>query len=669
MGLSNMKPKYWLFLGVAAVGGAQAVACSSASHSCEETRSCTASEAGAAQGEAGAAGAPAAGGGAAQGDAEGGEGGAAGGPALTRGPVLFGSCSLLGALACQGVASVQRLACDGSKWQAGTTCADGELCDSGTGECAKQIAECVGAKPGQEVCREDKPLTCGPDLVSATEGQACAGLCKDGVCQAPVCGDKKLEAGEDCDDGDTTGAGACVKCKTATCGDGVVYAGHEECDDGNTVAGDGCSSTCAWEPIAIAAGDVSTCALSKNGAVKCWGDNTHGELGIGSIVSHGIVFGDMGTALPAVSLGRAAKAISVGAGSACAILDNGELKCWGSNQFGELGQGSSVLGTDIGDQNGEVDNLLPIKFGAGRTVTAVSQGGSHTCAILDNGDLTCWGNGGFGQLGQDDGLDYASPPPAAINLGGKATAVSAGPASTTCALLADGTGKCWGIADHGSLSVAISDDKGAAPGSAGHVVIGDYKGPNAPQGEMALLPALGFGTGLLAKQIGAGYVSSCALLSNNKVNCWGSSSNGELGLGNVGVQAGNYPDALAALTGVKLGEGRTVKSIAVGALHACAILDDGSVTCWGSNAYGQLGIGSKVNQGDKPTDVGHLLPVPLGGRKAVQLAAGAGHTCALLDNGTVECWGYNPDGELGVGNIQNLGDVSPFVLTPVKLAF
>jgi alpha-tubulin suppressor-like RCC1 family protein len=217
--------------------------------------------------------------------------------------------------------------------------------------------------------------------------------------------------------------------------------------------------------------------------------------------------------------------------------------------------------------------------------------------------------------------------------------------------------------------VAISDDKGAAPGSAGHVVIGDYKGPNAPQGEMALLPALGFGTGLLAKQIGAGYVSSCALLSNNKVNCWGSSSNGELGLGNVGVQAGNYPDALAALTGVKLGEGRTVKSIAVGALHACAILDDGSVTCWGSNAYGQLGIGSKVNQGDKPTDVGHLLPVPLGGRKAVQLAAGAGHTCALLDNGTVECWGYNPDGELGVGNIQNLGDVSPFVLTPVKLAF
>ncbi len=381
-----MKPKYWLVLGVATVAGAQAAACSSNSHSCEDTRTCAASDAGAGQGEAGEAAGGASAGSGAKGGASGGghvgvseggsageagEAGAAGAP--TQSPKLFGACSMLGVLACQGTASPQRLACDGAKWQAGTTCADGELCDSGTGKCAKQIAECAAAKPGQEVCREDKPLTCGPDLVSAVEGQACAGTCKDGACQAPVCGDLKLEAGEDCDDGDATGTGACVKCKTAICGDGAVYAGHEECDDGNTVAGDGCSSTCTWEPIAIAAGDVSTCALSKNGAVKCWGDNTHGELGIQTTVGHGVVPGDMGATLPAVSLGtnRTAKAISVGASAACAVLDNGDLKCWGDNDFGVLGQGSSAPGTDRGDQAGEM--------GQSASDRARSRANGHRC--------------------------------------------------------------------------------------------------------------------------------------------------------------------------------------------------------------------------------------------------------------------------------------------------
>ncbi len=263
--------------------------------------------------------------------------------------------------------------------------------------------------------------------------------------------------------------------------------------------------------------------------------------------------------------------------------------------------------------------------------------------MLDNGDLKCWGSGSFGQLGQDDGADYPSPP-SAINLGGKAIAVSAGEANTTCALLADGSGKCWGIGNHGSLAVRITDDKEAAVSSAGHVVIGDYKGTNAPQGEMALLPGLSFGAGLTAKQIGAGFVSSCALLNNNTVKCWGSSSNGELGLGTVNVQAGNGPDELAALPGINLGPGRTVKSIAVGSLHVCAILDDGTVECWGSNAYGQLGIGSTENEGDNPSEVGKYPVVQLG-HKALQLAAGDSHTCALLDNGTVMCWGYNAQGE------------------------
>ncbi len=655
-----MKPKYWLVLGVASASGAQLAACSSNSHSCAETRTCAPSEAGAGgQGEGGET---------ANGDAGNSDAGATGSVA-SSGPVLFGACSKLGDSACQYSASAQRLACDGTTWQPGTTCATGQLCDSMTGKCAEIIPECASGAPGQAVCRADTPLTCGPDLVTAKEGQRCAGLCDKGICQAPICGDKKVEPGEGCDDGGATTTGACVKCKFAACGDGFVAAGMEECDDGNTNPGDGCSAECNFEPIAVAAGWVSTCALSKGGSVKCWGDNSVGELGIDTNVSHGdgSALGGMGKDLHSVLLGadRTAKAISVGRNSACAVLDNGDLKCWGENLYGILGQGNSGEHTELGDQPGEMESLLPIKLGVGRTATSVSQGAFHTCALLDNGEAKCWGAGVFGELGLDDGLDYFSPQTVAINLGAKAAAINASNGDTTCALLVNGLSKCWGLADYGSLSVDSTLNKGAGPSSFGRVAIGDFSG------EMALLPGLSLGAGLNAKQLAIGFLSACALLSNNTVKCWGSNVNGELGLtkGGTGFQAGNTPALLAALVSVDLGPGRTAKSIVAGSFHHCAILDNDSVKCWGLNSNGQLGLGDPDNRGDNPDEMGQKLdPVPLG-HKAVQLTAGDAHTCALLDNGTIVCWGNNSNGQLGVNGTTPVGKTKGFALTPVDLAF
>ena len=578
-------------------------------------------------------------------------------------PVLFGACSTLGAIVCQGAASAQRLACDGAKWQAGTTCADHELCDSRSGECAMLVAECATVKPGDTVCRGDKPLTCGPDLVSADEGVTCEGACKDGACQVPTCGDKKLETGEDCDDGNANLSGACVACKPATCGDGAVYSGHEECDDHNNIAGDGCSPTCTWEAISVVAGANSTCALSGGGQVKCWGDNTDGALGQGDSMHRGNLPGQLGDALKPISLGtgRTAKSISVGFNAACAVLDNGTLKCWGGVYFGQLGAAYSEAQGDGPNEMG--DNLAAIALGAGRTATSVSEGGFHTCAVLDDGEVKCWGSGLLGQLGQDNTADYSSPELlSGVVLSRKASTVSASYGNTTCALLDDGSGKCWGFRNTGALSSTAADEIGGT--GADHLyAIGDYPG------EMEAMPALNLGTHI--KALGAGSQSSCALLDDGTVKCWGITA---LGQGD-GLPHGAERSTLPSVPPVFLGTGRTVKSMSVGEFHVCVVLDDGGVKCWGTNSNyggnvnGELGTGNTATKGDLVNEMGDaLLEIPLG-KKALKVSAGRHHTCALLEDASVVCWGFNDKGQLGLGNTASVGNAPGFMLKAVDLTF
>jgi E3 ubiquitin-protein ligase HERC3 len=146
---------------------------------------------------------------------------------------------------------------------------------------------------------------------------------------------------------------------------------------------------------------------------------------------------------------------------------------------------------------------------------------------------------------------------------------------------------------------------------------------------------------------------TCALLSNSKIKCWGGNSYGQLGLGDLDSRGDDSRDMGTALDFVDLGTNHTAKSVAVGGLHSCAILDDDTVKCWGYNYYGQLGIENTDNKGDDSGEMGDNLPtVNLGtGRTAKKLALGLWHTCAILDNDTVKCWGYNFMGELGQGDI------------------
>jgi alpha-tubulin suppressor-like RCC1 family protein len=150
--------------------------------------------------------------------------------------------------------------------------------------------------------------------------------------------------------------------------------------------------------VALALGDVHSCALLDNGAVKCWGANDRGQLGLGDVFARGGAAADMGDALPAVALGGAARAIAAGASHTCALLTSGAVKCWGFNDAGQLGQGST---TTIGDQAGELEALPAVDLGPGRTATAIDVG-VHSCAVLDTGAVKCWGINTSGELGQGD---------------------------------------------------------------------------------------------------------------------------------------------------------------------------------------------------------------------------------------------------------------------------
>jgi len=142
----------------------------------------------------------------------------------------------------------------------------------------------------------------------------------------------------------------------------------------------------------ISGGDAHTCAILDNTELKCWGRN-NGQLGYDSTDDKGDEAGEMAS-LAAVFLGagRTAVAVSTGGSHTCSILDNAELKCWGNGGHGKLGYDSTDnQGDSAGDMASLVACLVAINLGAGRTAVAVSAGGAHTCAILDNAELKCWG--------------------------------------------------------------------------------------------------------------------------------------------------------------------------------------------------------------------------------------------------------------------------------------
>ncbi|HJO84629.1 MAG TPA: putative Ig domain-containing protein, partial [Candidatus Thalassarchaeaceae archaeon] len=415
------------------------------------------------------------------------------------------------------------------------------------------------------------------------------------------------------------------------------------------------------------------CARSNQGHVKCWGDNAYGQLGQGNTTTASDGANEMGEYLAFTPLGanRTATDIATGRYHACALLDNSSVKCWGYNSAGRTGQGTGT--GNIGDAVSEMwsDNLATIDFGAGRTATEISAGSDHTCAVLDDGSVKCWGSNGNGRLGignstnTGDGANEMGDDLSAVDLGTGRTAItiSAGYAHT-CAILDSGVLKCWGSNGNGQLgqghTYAVGD--GYEDGSDGDSVQCHPSTNDEEDRECVALmgdglAAIDLGEGRTAVAVSAGYAHTCAILDNGSVRCWGSNGDGRTGLNTTSGNAGDASDEMGdELATVDLGSGRTAVAISAGYSHTCALLDDLSVACWGDNAKGQLGIGSS-DDADTSAEMGSgLQNADLPTTTSRSVVAGYSHTCAIIEDGTIRCWGEDTNGRLGVFR-EDAGDI------------
>jgi alpha-tubulin suppressor-like RCC1 family protein len=330
----------------------------------------------------------------------------------------------------------------------------------------------------------------------------------------------------------------------------------------------------------VSAGYEHTCAAFFGGSLSCWGDNFRGQLGNGRSERFAYPY----------RVGAIANAESVSGGSAhtCALLFEGSIKCWGENASGQLGDGTWTQRWSPYTSVWGVSNAVSLSLGF-----------EHSCALLGDGTVKCWGENGTKQLGNGSTTDSRYP---VIVFGvTSATSVATGQYHS-CSSLADGSVKCWGAKSYlgaGNFVEAIVAEN----------VIGISN----------------------AVMVSAGDQHTCALLADGAVKCWGSNGDGQLGNGSTRGAA-----APVTVSGIS-----DAVSIEVGTKHTCALLDDGTVKCWGSNYNGQLGDGSML---DSATPV--IVP---GVSDAVTVTVGGNHSCAMLLGGSVKCWGMNFTGQLGDG--------------------
>ncbi len=409
----------------------------------------------------------------------------------------------------------------------------------------------------------------------------------------------------------------------------------------------------------IAAGKYHSCAILTDGSVRCWGYGGDGALGYGNPSN----IGDDETPASAgpvpLGPGRTAKAIAAGSYHTCAILDDGSVRCWGFGGNGRLGYDSTA---GVGAAQ-TPDSAGPVDLGPGHTAVAIAAGGTHTCAILDDGSVRCWGFGFDGQLGYGNTFSVGDGRPNRTGAPDQSVA-SAGPvdlAGHRATAIVAGDSHTCAILDDGSVRCWGLGIDGQL-GYANTRNVGDTQTPGS-------VGPVDLGPGRTAVAIAAGGFHTCAILDDGTVRCWGYGAQGQLGYGDTSTVGDNETPASAGP--VDLGPGRSARAISAGSEHTCAVLDDGSVRCWGLGLYGQLGYAATANVGDTPTRLpGAIGPVDLGpGRAAQAISAGALHTCALLDNAAVRCWGNGTYGRLGYCSESNLGgDEAPATSGPVSLA-
>ncbi|MEZ4337284.1 MAG: hypothetical protein R3B82_11715 [Sandaracinaceae bacterium] len=343
----------------------------------------------------------------------------------------------------------------------------------------------------------------------------------------------------------------------------------------------------AHDGARLAAGARHGCAVTERAGVVCWGSNDHGQLGDGT--RH------MRSSPVVVSGLDGVVEIATGAEHSCALRRDGTVYCWGAGLRGQLGDGSE--GEEAQSQP------TPVRVRDLDDAEHLAAGDYHTCALRHGGGVACWGDDAAGQLGDGEPIGGRSAVPVELDLEG-VTALAAG-GLHTCAATPEGT-FCWGQGADGQLGNG-GTDRSSFP---------DRVRTDATFVELAL-----------------GRAHSCGRTDRGRVLCWGTDAQGQLGDGREGPERALVPRPVEDLP--------VALDLGAGADHTCARIDTDEIYCWGANGRGQLGDGTLL-------DAFHPVPGPVSG---VELAAGAEHTCVLHDFGMVTCWGDNEHGQLGDGRV------------------
>ena len=414
---------------------------------------------------------------------------------------------------------------------------------------------------------------------------------------------------------------------------------------------------CTTPGTRVALGGRHACAIVDGGDVVCWGHNNKGQLGIGSISGSNEAIGDRAGetsgALPVVDVGDSAIALTAGCAHSCALLADGSVKCWGNNDFGQLGLGDNVARGTMPGQMGLSLPAVPLPSAA----TAITAGCSFSCALLVSGEVMCWGDNMFGQLGQGITNNLGDNPGevadmAAIALAGDVKAVHAG-FRFVCAQLVTNQVQCWGRNSDGQLGQNDVLQRGDQGAELG-----------------ANLPVINLGGGRTAKDLAAGYTHACALLDNDTVKCWGGEAEGGTGYGDPLINHGDGITQTGEPVGNEMGNNLAALSLPGTAVavtaqrHTCLLFGDGTAGCFGRNSSGELGIGNKDTRGDDVTEMGaNFLKAELGtDAHAIAVFTGPeegtndANSCALLEDGQLKCWGANARGQLGLGDGAARGD-------------
>jgi alpha-tubulin suppressor-like RCC1 family protein len=532
------------------------------------------------------------------------------------------------------------ISCGGGATQCGTKCVDTQIDTAHCGMCNKACPpgegcsagacglECVGGttRCGSK-CSDTglDPSHCGmcgnvcPGAANATAiclGGGCDIVCKTGFA------DCNVTEGDGCEiDTQTSSShcGGCGKpcnlanatpsCTAGTCTVGSCNAGFGNCDNNDAngcetnLSGDNnhcgmCGKVCGMGESCIggacvacasqvALGAYHTCARKVDGSLWCWGLNDSGQLGDGTTVNKS-------SPAQVTALGTTVAEVALGERHTCARKTDGTLWCWGYNIFGQLGDGSTT------------NRSSPVQVTAlGTTVAEVALRGLHSCARKTDDSLWCWGYNIYGQLGDGTTTDRSTPV-AVTTLGATVAEVALG-SRHTCARRTDATLWCWGRNAYGELGDGTTTNRSTPV-------------------EVTVL-------GTTVAEVALAGHHSCARKNDATLWCWGQNASGQVGDGTT-VQK-NSPVEVTAL-------GATVALPAAGEDHTCARKTDATLWCWGYNFYGQLGDGTTTNK-STPVEVTAL------GTTVADAALGSTHSCARKTDGQLSCWGYNAYGQLGDG--------------------